>query len=79
MAKKPRDLKMVQGRGSGIGVSVRNNNVDMALKILKKKVKNSKLLLEYKNRMEYTKPSEKRRRERALRKRRSSKYSKPIF
>jgi len=38
-------------------VKVRNNNVEKALSILKKKVKESKLMLELREREYYTKPS----------------------
>tara|TARA_B100000287_G_scaffold142710_1_gene134542 strand:+ start:2131 stop:2379 length:249 start_codon:yes stop_codon:yes gene_type:complete len=47
----------------GLSVDVYNNNVDGALRILKKMIKESKLMLELKNREYYTKPSEKRRRQ----------------
>ena len=40
-----------------IFVKVRNNNVDKALSILKKKVKESKLMLELREREYYKKPS----------------------
>ena len=48
-----------------IHVKVYNNNVDKALSKLKKQVKDSKLLLELKNREFYTKPSMKKREKRA--------------
>ena len=41
-----------------IFVKVRNNNVDKALSILKKKVKESKLMLELREREYYKKPSD---------------------
>ena len=41
-----------------IFVKVRNNNVDKALSILKKKVKESKLMLELREREYYKKPSQ---------------------
>ena len=47
----------------GLSVDVYNNNVDGALRIFKKMVKESKLMLELKNREYYTKPSEKKRRQ----------------
>ena len=47
----------------GLSVDVYNNNVDGALRILKKMIKESKLMLELKNREYYTKHSEKRRRQ----------------
>jgi ribosomal protein S21 len=66
---------MANGKGSGIGVVVRNGRLDIALSVLKKKIKNAKVLIDYKARMEFQKPSDKKRRERALRKKRSQKYS----
>ena len=48
----------------GLAVDVYNNNVDGALRILKKMIKESKLMLELKERAYYTKPSEKRRNQR---------------
>ena len=50
--KKPKD------KASGLSVTVYNNNVDKALRILKKKVKNSNMMLELKKRTFYRKPSE---------------------
>lgn len=66
---------MANGKGCGIGVTVRGGNVNKALQIFKKKIKNSKVLVEYKERMQYTKPSETKRKERRLRKKRSQKYA----
>ena len=42
-------------------VAVRNNNVEKALRVLKKKIKKSGLLQEIKERQYYQKPSEKKR------------------
>jgi ribosomal protein S21 len=50
--KKPKDT------AQGLSVTVYNNNVDMALKKLKRKVKNDGLLLQLKERQYYRKPSE---------------------
>lgn len=47
------------------GVIVRNNDINKALKELKKKVYRERILIEYRQRMNYEKPSEKRRRKRA--------------
>lgn len=47
------------------GVSVRNNDINKALKELKKKVYRERILIEYRQKMHYEKPSEKRRRKRA--------------
>ena len=58
--KKPKDNAV------GLSVTVFNNNVDGALKILKKKVKNSNLFLELRKKEYYTKPSEEKRHKRNL-------------
>ena len=42
-------------------VQVRNNNVEKALRQLKRKIKKSGLLIELKERQKYQKPSEKKR------------------
>ena len=49
--KKPRD------NSRGLAVKVYNNNVDIALKKLKKKVKDSNLFLELKRKSYFEKPS----------------------
>jgi small subunit ribosomal protein S21 len=46
-------------------VVVRNNDINRAIKELKKKVYRERILIEYKQRMAYEKPSEKKRRKRA--------------
>ena len=48
-----------------IEVTVRNNNVDQALRILKRKMQKEGLFREIKRRRSYEKPSEKRARQRA--------------
>ena len=50
----------------GLCVEVFNNNVDGALKILKKKVKESGLMLELRKKSYYIKPSDAKREKRAL-------------
>ena len=45
----------------GLQVDVYNNNVDKALRILKKKVKDANLFLDLKKKQYYEKPSKKRR------------------
>ena len=50
--KRPKDTAV------GLAVTVYNNNVDGALKILKKKVKNSNLFLDLRKKEYYIKPSE---------------------
>lgn len=46
----------------GLVVEVRNGDVNKALRIFKKKVQESGVIQEYKERQHYVKPSEKRRR-----------------
>ena len=54
--KKPKANRM-----EGLQVDVYNNNVDKALRILKKKVKDANLFLDLKKKQYYEKPSKKRR------------------
>ena len=54
--KKPKGNRL-----EGLQVDVYNNNVDKALRILKKKVKESNLFLDLKKKQYYEKPSKKRR------------------
>jgi len=63
--KKPKD------KAQGLSVTVFNNNVDGALRILKKKVKNSNLMLDLKKKAYYRKPSEIKREKKNLAKLRS--------
>ena len=63
--KKPKDNAV------GLSVTVFNNNVEGALKVLKKKVKNSNLFLDLRKKEYYTKPSEIKRHKRNLAKLRS--------
>ena len=58
--KKPKDNAV------GLSVTVFNNNVDGALRILKKKVKDSNLFLDLRKKEFYTKPSEIKRHKRNL-------------
>ena len=55
---------------AGLYVEVRNGDITGALRRFKKKVQESGVLQEYKDRQEYIKPSEKRKREKAAAKRR---------
>jgi small subunit ribosomal protein S21 len=48
-----------------VSVSVRDNNVEQALKVLKKKMQREGLFREMKLRKDFEKPSEKRKREKA--------------
>lgn len=45
----------------GLCIEVRNDDVNKAIRIFKKKVQEDGILQEYKERQQYTKPSEKRR------------------
>jgi len=56
-----------------VSVSVRDNNIDQALKVLKKKMQREGIFREMKLRRHYEKPSEKRARESAEAVRRSRK------
>ena len=58
--KKPKD------NARGLSVTVFNNNVDGALKVLKRKVKDSNLFVDLREKEYYTKPSEKKRHKRNL-------------
>ena len=53
--KKPKDNAV------GLSVTVFNNNVEGALKVLKRKVKDSNLFIDLREKEYYTKPSEKKR------------------
>lgn len=48
-----------------VSVNVRDNNVDQALKVLKKKMQREGVFREMKLRRDYEKPSEKKKREKA--------------
>ena len=52
----------------GIRVDVRNNNVEWALKKMKRMVKNSGMMLELKKRSYYKKPSEEKREKKNMQK-----------
>ena len=54
-----------KGRGSDVQVQVRDNNVDQALRALKKKMQREGIFREMKLRRNYEKPSERRAREKA--------------
>ena len=64
--KKPKDNAV------GLSVTVFNNNVEGALKVLKKKVKESNLFLDLRKKEYYTKPSEIKRTKRNLAKLRNT-------
>jgi len=52
----------IMGTKSGIDVTVRDNNVDQAIKVLKRKMAQDGLLKQLKSKKAYEKPSERRRR-----------------
>ena len=58
--KKPKDNSI------GLSVTVFNNNVDGALKVLKRKIKDSNLFIDLREKEYYTKPSEIKRHKRNL-------------
>ena len=58
--KRPKDNAV------GLSVTVFNNNVEGALKVLKKKVKNANLFLDLRKKEYYTKPSEVKRHKRQM-------------
>jgi len=63
--------------GRGMSVEVRENNIEKALKILKKKMANESVLKDLKRHQEYEKPSEKKRRRHAEAVRRNRKKTDP--
>jgi small subunit ribosomal protein S21 len=66
-------LSLITGVGPIVHVLVRDNNVDQALRALKKKMQREGIFREMKLRRSYEKPSEKRAREKAEAVRRSRK------
>jgi len=56
-----------------VGVSVRDNNIEKALRVLKKKLQREGIFREMKERRHFEKPSEKKKRENAENVRRSRK------
>ena len=63
--KRPKDNAV------GLSVTVYNNNVEGALKVLKRKVKDSNLFIDLREREYYTKPSETKRQKHNLAKSRA--------
>ena len=61
MRKKKNFRKRPKKELQGLMVEVWDNNVEFAIKKLKKKVKNSNLMMDLKERQYYAKPSEERR------------------
>ena len=61
MKKRKNFRKRPKDEMKGLSVKVFNNNVEGALKIFKRKVKDSNLMLDLKKKAYYEKPSKKRR------------------
>ena len=57
--------RRLKGAGDNVQVTVRDNNVDQALRALKKKLQREGVFREMKLRRHFEKPSEKKKRERA--------------
>ena len=66
MRKKRNFRKRPKDTAQGLSVTVFNNNVDGALRILKKKIKQSNLFQDLREKEYYTKPSEIKRHKRNL-------------
>ena len=66
MKKRKNFRKRPKDDSVGLSVNVYNNNVEGALKLLKKKVKNANLFLDLRKKEYYTKPSEIKREKRNL-------------
>ena len=64
--KKKNFKKRPKKEMQGLCVEVYNNNIEGALKIFKKKVKESKLMLDLKKKSYFEKPSAKRRAKKAM-------------
>ena len=66
--RKKRFKKKRRDEAKGLCVTVYDNNVELALKKLKKKVKNSNIMYDLKEKQYYIKPSEKKRQTKNLQK-----------
>ena len=66
MRKRKNFRKKPKEKLHGLQVKVYNNNVDGALKVLKRKVKDSNLFINLREKEYYTKPSETKRHKRNL-------------
>ena len=71
MKKRRNFRKRPKDNAQGLSVTVFNNNVDGALRILKKKVKESNLFVDLRKKQYYIKPSEIKREKRNLAKSRA--------
>lgn len=63
--RKPPKIRQERGDKKLVSVSVRDNNVEQAMRALKKKMQREGIFREMKLRRDYEKPSEKRKREKA--------------
>lgn len=75
---KSRYLQSLQKEGNSLQVLVRDNNVDQALRVLKKKLQREGVFREMKARRAYEKPSERRGREKAEAVRRTRKAARKL-
>ena len=66
MKKRKNFRKRPKDDSIGLSVKVWNNNVEGALKVLKRKVKESDMMQELREKQYYTKPSKKRREKKNL-------------
>ena len=66
MRKRKNFRKRPKDDSKGLSVKVFNNNVEGALKVFKRKVKDSNLMLDLKKKAYYDKPSKKRREKKNL-------------
>ena len=66
MRKRRNFRKRPKDTAKGLSVTVYNNNVEGALKILKRKIKNSNLMVELRKRTYYEKPSKLKREQKNL-------------
>ena len=66
MRKRKNFRKRPKDDSKGLSVKVWNNNVEGALKVLKRKVKESDMMQELREKQYYTKPSKKRREKKNL-------------
>ena len=66
MRKRKNFRKRPKDDSKGLSVKVWNNNVEGALKVFKRKVKDSNIMQELREKQYYTKPSKKRREKKNL-------------
>jgi small subunit ribosomal protein S21 len=59
-------IKHRSSQNTGTYVLVKNNNIEQAIKVFKKKVKNADIMMELKKRQHYVKKSDQKREKKAL-------------